>query len=239
MKIKIFVAIVVSLLFITSTPPCSAQDPFHRERLIRVVGTAEINVPPDEVVLSLSVESHDKVLAVAKKQNDERVKNILLLAREAGVGQVDIKTSNLRMNPDYSYDNVPRFLGYEVSQTIGITLKDLSKYETLMTQTLEAGANRVNSVSFQVAEPRKFRDEARAKAVTAAKEKATAMAAVLGQTIGKPWEISEQSDSAINSNYISPMQNSVSSRGAPVEESTVAPGQVSITATVWVSFQLE
>jgi hypothetical protein len=183
MKIKTFAAIAVSLLFITSTPPCSAQEPCQRERLIKVEGTAEINVPPDEVILSLGVESRDKVLANAKTQNDERVKKILLLAREAGVVQKDVKTSTLGMNPNYSYEKVPRFLGYDVSQTIGITLKDLSKYETLMTQILDAGVNRVNSVSFQVAEPRKFRDEARAKAVAAAKEKATAMATELGQTI--------------------------------------------------------
>jgi len=186
----------------------------------------------------LGVESDDKVLAVAKTQNDSRAKKVLALAHSVGVEQKDIMTSSVRMRPDYSKEKVPRLLGYEVSQTIRITLKDLSKYETIMTELLEAGVNRVDSVSFRLAETRKYMDEARSKAVAAAKEKAVAMATELGQAVGKPWEISEEGGTTqnllpgANANY------SYSS-GVAGEESTVAPGQVTISATVSVSFLLE
>jgi len=117
----------------------------------------------------------------------------------------------------------------------------LSKYENLITKLLESGVNRVDSVEFLVAEPRKYKDDARAKAIKAAREKATAMAAELGQTIGKPWDISEDTFNGVFAQTNSFVQASSSSydRGLPAAESTVAPGQVSIRASVRVSFQLE
>ena len=227
------------LIFVALAQLCSGQDCGPRPRLISVMGTAEINVAPDEAVLNLGVESRDKVLSVAKSQADERVKKVLALARAAGVEQKDIATSVLQMGPDYSEEKVPRLLGYSVSQTLAITLKDLSRYEALMTQLLEAGVNRVDNVSFRISEDRKYRDEARAKAIAAAREKAVAMASLLGQTVGKPWEISEQPEP--NYNYVVQVAANAGENAAydRPEESTVAPGQVTIRASVKVSFQLE
>lgn len=236
MKSPSIMLLISSLLLFTI--PALAQDCRDRPRLITVTGTAEITVAPDEVVLSLAVISRDKDLAAAKVQNDNRVKKILAETHDAGVDPKNIQTSALRMSADYSEEKVPRFLAYEVTESIEITLKDLTKYESLMTKLLQDGVNQVNSVSFLVAEDRKYKDDARLKAIRAAREKATAMAAELGQTIGKPWEISENS---ANANYFYAVQNSYANNSdnrAP-EESTVAPGEVSIRASVNVSFQLQ
>jgi uncharacterized protein YggE len=243
MNRKTVAGILELVLAFTLVNLCRAQDACPRPRLISVLGTAEMNVAPDEVVLTLGVDSRDTVLEVAKSQNDARTKKVIKLALAAGVEQKNIQTSALRMGPTYSDERVPRLLGYEVSQTMAITLKDVSKYESLMTRLLEAGVNRVDDASFHVSEPRKYRDEARSKAVAAAKEKAAAMAKELGQTIGKPWEVTEESDTGY------PLVNGFAntrtkanyaySGDAAAEESTIAPGQVTIRASVRVSFQLE
>lgn len=219
---------------------CSAQETCPRPRLISVVGSAEINVAPDEAILSLGVESRDKLLSIAKSQNDARVKKVLTVAHVAGVEEKYIQTSALQLSPDYSDEKVPRLLGYQVSETIAITLKDLSKYEGLITQLLEAGVNRVDGVSFQVGEPRKYRDEARMKAIVAAKEKATAMAKELGQAVGKPWDVSEEGDDRDKLSVISGLANArYAGGGDGTTESTVAPGRVTVRASIRISFQLE
>ena len=82
-------------------------------------------------------------------------------------------------------------VGYTASQTIAITLKDLSEYEDLLTDLLDAGVEYVHGVNFETSELRKHRDEAREMAVEAAKEKATALADQLGQSLGEPAEIVE------------------------------------------------
>jgi uncharacterized protein YggE len=84
---------------------------------------------------------------------------------------------------------------------------------------------------------RKYREKARLEAVQAAREKASAMATQLGQSIGKPWEITEESLSdysrGMYTNFLAEDKRMLT------EQSTVAGGQVTIRASVRVSFLWE
>jgi len=213
----------------------SAQDQRPHPRIITVTGTAEIKVPPDQVVLTFGIETTNQDVVMARDQNAERMKKVLALIRQAGVADKDVQTSELSMKPNLSEERTPRLLGYTVTEMITLTLKDLSKYESLMTSFLQAGVNRVDRIEFAVAEPRKYRDDARLQAIRIAREKAAAMAAELGQTIGKPWEIVEEEEPWFQQfNSSAGAQNTVSS-----SEESLASGLVVIRTTVRVSFQLE
>jgi uncharacterized protein YggE len=241
MKSTLTAVCITIACFIVSAQFTVGQDSCLHPRLISVSGTAETNVAPDEVILTVDVEGRDKDLAIAKSQHDRRVKKIIAETRNAGVEPKYIQTSSIQMNPSYSEEKVPRFLAYEITQTIQVTLKDLSKYESLVTKLIEGGVNRIDRVEFQVADSRKYKDETRLKAIRAAKEKATAMAAELGQTIGKPWEINEEIENSMYSYANTRVSGGggVDYRSPTQSEPTVAPGQVSIRSSVRVSFQLE
>jgi len=66
------------------------------------------------------------------------------------------------------------------------------------------------------------------------------MAAELGQTLAKPWEIAEETDRDATNTY---MYATARTRGAPPTfseaDGTVAPGQVTIRSWVRVSFPLD
>lgn len=192
MKTSLLSFLAALLLFCILSPMINAQEVYVRPRLITVTGTAEVKVAPDEAILTLGVEAEGKDLLAAKSEHDSRVKKVIALAHDFGIEPKDIQTDTLRMEANYSEGKTSRLIGYTVSQVLEITLRDLSKYESLITQLLQDGANRVHGVDFVASETRKYMDEARTKAIRAAKEKAVSMAAELGQTVGKPWEISEQ-----------------------------------------------
>ena len=235
MKPTLTAVSVTILCLISSAQSTVGQDSCPHPRLTSVSGTAEASVAPDQVILTVAVEGRDKDLATAKSLHDRRVKKIIAETRNSGVDPRYIQTSSIQMNPAYSEERVPRFLAYEITQTIQVTLKDLSKYESLVTKLIEGGVNRIDGVEFQVADSRKYKDETRLKAIHAAKEKATAMAAELGQSLGKPWEINEEPENTMYS-----YANTRISAGAPApSEPTVAPGQVLIRSSVHVSFQLD
>jgi uncharacterized protein len=230
-------AIALFMFCMALTSSLSAQDSSCHPRLISVTGTAEIKVVPDEVAITLGVDSRDKDLTVAKADNDQRMKKLLNVAHAAGVESKNIQTSALTMGPEYSDERIPKFLDYQVSQVVTITLTDLSKYEDLMTNSVKAGVNRVDGINFFVADPTKYREQARLQALRAARDKAKVMAAELGQAIGKPLEISEEPEvealdatANVNMRYKLPMLQ---------DQSTVAGGQVTIRMLVRVSFQLE
>ena len=59
---------------------------------IQVTGTAEINVVPDEVSISLNISKTDKNLNIAKTQNDESVAAVIALTKKFGIDPKDVKT---------------------------------------------------------------------------------------------------------------------------------------------------
>ena len=219
-------------------------------RLVNVTGEAEVRVVPDEVVLTLGIETHDNQLAVAKSQNDAIVRKVLALSTEFGIAPEHVQTDYIGVRPRYPdgcYELCDP-IGYVVLKSVVITLGDLTKFEDLLTSVLDAGVNYVQGIEFRTTELRKYRDKARALAIRAAREKATALAGELGQKAGLPQTIQEQQSSWWSgygawwgSRWGSAMtQNTVQEyQGASLGvDSSVAPGQISVKASVAVSFEL-
>ena len=110
--------------------------------------------------------------------------------------QKHIQTDYLDIEPLYkdSYrlrntDEYKKIIGYLVRKTTVITLRDLSKFEVILTDILNAGANRVHGIKFRTTELRKYKDEARSLSIKTAREKAIALAKELGLNIGEPYNI--------------------------------------------------
>jgi uncharacterized protein YggE len=125
--------------------------------LITVSGQAEVRVPPDEVVFTLAVESVDKDMLAAKKKTDDSVRAVLAIARSNNVKPEDVQTSYISVEPKYNTDgldyeqrrNVKReFVGYEVSKTIAVRLRDISRFDQFLSDVLKAGVTRVSNVEF-------------------------------------------------------------------------------------------
>ena len=216
---------------------------------INVTGDADVRVVPDEVVVTLGVETSDKDMSIAKSQNDERIKKVLAITEAHGIDPKYVQTEYINIEPRYRYENDhEEFLGYFVRKTVVITLKDISKFESLLSSVLEAGVNFVHGVEFRTTELRKYRDQARALAIKAAREKADALASELGQKAGKALSINESHGgwwSSYGSSWGSRWgsnvaQNVVQNVGEapPTDEGTLAPGQITVNASVSVDFEL-
>jgi len=219
-------------------------------RSISVEGEAEVKVAPDRILLTLGIETSDKDLEKAKQLHDTRTRAVLDAVRREGVEAKDIQTDYLDIEP--RWDLTPRpenFIGYFVRKTVVITLRDVPKFEGVLSTALASGANYVLGVQFQTSELRKHRDEARALAINAAREKAVALADQLNQKIGSPIEISELSNrwyswygrSWWGSRQGSQYQNVVQNVGGDAfpEDGALSPGRISVTASVRVVFELK
>lgn len=178
---------------------------------------------------------------MATSRNDEGVKAVLSAVRAVGVKPEHVQTGALIIDARESMrdSDKPLFLGYEVTKRLTIVLKDLTRADDLLAAVVGAGVNRVDAFELRHSNPRKYRDEARALAIRAAREKAVALTAEIGQTVGKAFTIAE--DAAATSWNRNPYQNRVSAydgAGESDDTSTFASGQNSIRARVTVSFEL-
>ena len=238
--------VLIGVLSARAENPAVPEEP----RLITVTGDAEVRVVPDEVILTLGVETWDKNMDVAKGENDRIVARVLALATEYGIEPEHVQTEYVNIEPRYrdGYYEERDFIGYFVRKTIVITLRDLSKFEDLLAAALDSGVNYVQGIEFRTTELRAHRDEARALAIEAAREKAVALAGELGQKVGDPHLIQEVQSgwwSGYNSWWGSRWgglvaQNVIQEVGSSgsAGEGTVAPGQISVNARVMVSFAL-
>jgi uncharacterized protein YggE len=209
--------------------------------LITVTGEAEVRVVPDEVVFDLTVQTLNRDLRLAKSQTDERLKKTLDLTRKYKIAPADVQTDYVKLEPRYrGGDETRTLVGYSVRKDLLFTLRDASQAEELLSELIEAGVTRINSISFRSSQLRKHRDQARALAIKAAQEKATALTAELGQKIGKAHSIEEESAGS-NFRASNMTQNAIAFDGSEssASEGTLALGQIKVNARVTVRFILD
>jgi uncharacterized protein len=216
----------------------------NEKPLITVSGQAEINVTPDMAVFALRVVTIDKEIARAKALNDESVGKTLALAKSYKIAAEDIQTNYINIEMQYSDDEddeKPRvFLGYQISKRIVLTLRDMSRIESLLSDVIRAGVNRVEGIDFRTTQIRQHKDKARQLAIRAAQEKAIALTRELGQFIGKAYSITEEGTGGSSASNNFSVNTSGSAGGDYSDaEGTIAIGQIPVTARVTVSFELK
>jgi uncharacterized protein YggE len=238
MKVKALLN-VIALLLALALP--AAADDKPEPRLITVTGEAEVLVVPDEVVFDLTVQTLNKELRVAKAQTDERLKKLIELTRRYNVDAKDVQTDYIKLEPRYRGNDESRlFLGYAVRKDLVFTLRDVSRAEEMLSEILESGITRINGVRFQTSQLRKYRDQARASAIRAAQERATALTAEIGQKIGKAYSIEEDvpGGNIYAQNSMSNNSVTISGGDSANSEGTLSLGQIKVTARVTVRFEL-
>jgi hypothetical protein len=217
---------------------------------ISVTGDAEVRVVPDEVILTLGVETWHQSLNRAKRENDQRVAEVTALARAHGIPAEHIQTDHISIQPRYenNYEK-DQFIGFFVRRTVVLTLRDLTRFEDLLTGALESGASHVHGIQFRTTELRAHKDEARSLAVVAAREKAAAMASDLGQVIGAPRQVREVQigwwspysswwGGGWGQNVAQNVIQEVGGGNAAGGDGTLSPGQISVRAQVSVTFEM-
>jgi uncharacterized protein len=232
MKLSRFVIVLLVLASIAV-----AQDKLP-PRVVRVSGTADVRVVPDRAVIEIGVEKQDASATVAKRAADDAARRILDDLRSSGIEEKDIQTTFLSLQPQFNYRKGMKMSYFVASQTLSITLRDISRLDVIVGSLIKAGGNRIDSIEYGTSDLRKYRDQARDLAVKAAREKAHALAHALGQEIGKAYSIDEVAEPA-NSYSAGLMSNSsIELTRARQTGPTTAAGEKKISASVVVSFDL-
>jgi uncharacterized protein len=235
------------LLTVIAFSSANAQSP--ETPTVNVSGSAEVKVAPDEIHLNVGVETRHQRLEDAKKENDTKVAAALAFLKNDGIADKHIQTDFISVEPTYEYTSsstTPRI--FIVRKSLAITLKQINTFERVLTGLLASGITHVHGIELHNTELRKHRDAARALAVTAAREKADALAKELGVKRGKVRAINANEwggwmDGAgywggrygqVAAQNV--MQNAGGSGNAP---GTISLGQISVSASVNVSFAIE
>jgi len=206
---------------------------------LRVEGTSEIALAPDEAWIRFGVTSFLTTLDEAVADNDRRMSAALEAARRAGVPASDIASEAMSLAETERFEsgNVRR-RGVEVRREANLRIRDLGKLEDLLMELMRAGVSHIHHVRFHHSDLTAKKAEARLEAVAAARAKARAMARALGQDIGRAVTIEEGLHghaAPTAATYANVVRNE---GGVALDGATIVAGRISVTMGVRVTFEL-
>jgi len=212
-------------------------------RKITVTAAAETVIAPDFAVISTTVATLRKDVTAAQQANDKAVREAMSFLESMKVPGSKVRTGYVSLQPRWREraDREPVFEGYEALKQITVELHDLSNYDRLIQGILNAGVNRIDGVSFRSSIEVEKRRETRILAMRAARTKADYLAEQVGQKVGKPLEISEQTTAGWQDPYQTASNVQAIAVVPPepdMRTGTIAPGSLTIRAAVTATFAL-
>ncbi|MCC6405426.1 MAG: SIMPL domain-containing protein [Candidatus Yanofskybacteria bacterium] len=205
--------------------------------VITVSGTGTVSATPDIAMADLAISVEGSTAASAQTEANRRSKMAVDYLKGVGIKETDIKTSGYSIYPQYDYtDGRTRIRGYQVTQSLAVKIRDMDKANTVLDGVVDAGVNQVNNFRFEIDEPDRLKDEARAKAIADANAKAHGLKSQLGIRLGKIVSFSESGDALPPIIYGRGGAMDVKVSSAPAPE--LPAGENEITVNVTITYQL-
>ena len=199
---------------------------------VRAFGSAILPVKPDKAVIQFSVVTTAATAQDAASQNANQVTAVLAALSTVPVPSDKIQTLSYSLNPNYTYppNGQPILNGYTASNTIQVTVTDLSIIGKVIDTGIQAGANRVQGLQFGLLDDQPSRQQALKMATTQAKAHADAMASGLGLHTGAAISIQEGTSAS--------PQPVLLAAATPSATTPVETGMVNVQASVTLEVAL-
>jgi uncharacterized protein YggE len=187
----------------TAAPPAAANVDIPRpDGGIWVTGRASVSVDPDLVLLNVGVEAIAETVAEARGQAADAMDAIVAAVKAKGLEDKDVQTLSFNIWPQYEYPEVEEngvrvrkqtLVGYTVSNTARIKIRDVDAVGTIIDEVAEAGGDytRINGIQFSIEDPKPYMTDLREQAVEDAMAKAEHFATLTDVAVGDLLFISE------------------------------------------------
>jgi len=251
-------AIAVSLAAMPMlAPAASARDhlpisaPAAAEPLIptlTAIGSATIFRTPDQAVVSLGAATVGKTSTEAQDKLNKALESIVAAVKSLTLPNLKVQTQWLSLNPVYeqidyrepqTVQREPKIIGYNASNTVRVTVGDVTKAGQIIDTAIGAGANQVHGLSFELKDDAASKGEALRAAAKDAQAKAAAMADALGLRVLRIVEVHSGAMPRPMPMYRAlraPMHMKADS--AEMAQTVLEPGEVSVSEQVTVTVEV-
>lgn len=199
---------------------------------ISTVGTGKVKTAPDMLTVTIGVSTKRANASDALGVNNAETHTLIGKLRAGGVAEKDIQTTDISIYP--SYDNGGHIDGYQVNNTVTAVMRDLTKAGKTIDAAASAVGNdvRIQGISFGISDDTSARAQARVDAVKQARAQAEQMAKAAGVSLGGVRTMTEQSTES------TPVPMYAAAADTALRSTPVAAGQVSLTVSVSVTFDI-
>ena len=232
-KLGVVAALVGLMVLVVGAT--SAQD--APTNSITVDGYGQAFGAPDVAYLQLGVQITDKDINAALTQANDAMTKLIGTLTDQGIDPKDIQTTGLNIYPNMNYDpqtGTPTgIVSYQVSNSVSVTIRDITKIGEIISAGVEAGANSISSLTFDIANKAALESAARTAAVADAKNRAGQLAEGLGLTLGDPIIVVESLSSSAP-----PIPFASAQVAADMGKVPIQTGQLNVQVTVTVTFSI-
>ena len=190
---------------------------------------------PDTAEMSFGVTT---MSANAKSALDEAAKSAEQIAaalKKQGIADEDIQTQDISLYPQTVDQGGKQVItGYQASLSVRVKVRDMAKLGEVISAANAAGANNVSGPTFTIDDPAPARAKAIDEAVADARKSAEAMAKAAGKSVGEVLSMSSSDVGLVPGPMFSTSDMAGAAKDVPIE-----PGQLDISASVVVVFELK
>ena len=191
------VAAFVVAASILSAEISMAADSDKMGRTVTVSATGSVTAEPDVAQISAGVATDADSAKDAMNRNSVVMTKLIDGLKAAGIQPKDIQTTMLNVEPRYTQPKdgrVATINGYRVVNQVRLTVRDVKRLGDVLDQAIVLGANQINHIAFDIANPETLKDEARKQAMENARRRGELYAKAAGGQLGPVLRISESVD---------------------------------------------
>ncbi|MFA5131214.1 MAG: SIMPL domain-containing protein [Patescibacteria group bacterium] len=162
-----------------------------------VVGSGTVYAKADIANIQVGLKTEaKKTAAEATLENTNKMNEIVAELKKLGIEDKDMQTADYNLSPVYNYTNDKGqvLVGYQVTQTLTLKIRDLTKIGDVIAKTTEKGANQVGNINFTIDDEFALKNQARELAIQKAQEKAALIAKQSGMKLGEVKSVYENAD---------------------------------------------
>lgn len=235
------VAVLIALGIGFTADAAMAQAESDR-RTISVSGEGTVRVEPDMARVNFGVVTVSDNPETARRENAEAARSAMNAIRELGIEERFIRLEVLRLQPNRVFDEESRRYvekGFEATRQVVVEVHDLEKLPTLIAEIVQKGANRLNSVGYELKDRDKARNDAIREAVLNARDKARLIATTLGEELGEIRQVNEQSFDFPRPIVRMESLQMASKDAADAEPDAYAAGELEVRVNVHTVFSIQ
>ncbi|GKS56565.1 hypothetical protein YTPLAS18_00920 [Nitrospira sp.] len=211
---------------------------------LTVTGTGHLSLEPDTAFVTLGMETADKALHEAQRQNQTAMQSVTQRLRALHIENERIQTTSFTVSPQYrsvpkpSGDAPPlppEIIGYLVSNTVTVEVRNLEQVGVVIEEALTAGANRFQGLHWALRDEQQAKLDALKQAAAKARAKATALSEALKVRLIRLTSITEASHVVQPAPRVARAAMAMEFGGG---EPPIFSGEINVEATVTLIYEI-
>jgi uncharacterized protein YggE len=237
---------VAAVLAVLAPLPAVAGEAQEGPARLTVRGDATLKVPADQLRLNVGVVTDAPTAQAALDRNTEKMKRVAHALNAVGLSEADYETGQFEIQPQWSPrprnpvgdDWRPHIVGYTVTNRLRVKTTEIDLAGKIIGAASDAGANTVDSITFDLADPRLHRGAAIAAAAANAIADARTLAAAASVHLVRVISLGLDEASAVPR----PLRPLAMAEGMDLKTVAAMPpitaGEVTVRASVQVVYEI-